>query len=328
MNRETLPSDVRTRFDIPRNSSFAPLGSAGGFSGAKFWQVETIEETYCLRRWPKEHPSPEQLDWIHRVLLHCVQNGCPQAETILKSANGSTVVSSGGFLWQLSQWMPGKANYNTFPNDEKLTNAITTLAKFHLAAAQVSLDFRTSDATQSRLRMLANINETIAQIQVSRVSIASEPLNHLRQYLSATAKDSAAQIFSELMPFKSTILPIQPVIRDIWHDHVFFTGNEVTGIVDFGAMTMDTVCLDLSRLIGSLVDDDSKKWQMALETYSRIRALTEPECRIIRLLDRSGVLLGGINWLKWIFVEQRHFDDFSAVEKRIQYLLQRMIDDR
>jgi hypothetical protein len=34
-------------------------------------------------------------------------------------------------------------------------------------------------------------------------------------------------------------LPQFPVVSNLWHDHVLFTGNEVTGIVDF-AMRLDS----------------------------------------------------------------------------------------
>ena len=72
---------------------------------------ETIEETYCLRRWPKEQPSVEQLDWIHRVLIHCAANGAAMVDAPLRTTDGATFVKSDGFVWQLSHWLPGQANY-------------------------------------------------------------------------------------------------------------------------------------------------------------------------------------------------------------------------
>lgn len=319
------PSDVRTRFDIPRNTSIQPLGSAGGFSGSQFWQVETIEETYCLRRWPKVHPTAQHLDWIHRVLAHCVANGLPVVDAPLPTTDGKTFVKSDGYLWQLSHWLPGRASYCEQPNDEKLVNAISTLAHFHLAAAQVNLDFRPSQNVAARLKMLSQVKTVMGQVLVAPAT--SRPLlNDFRTLLSANAEPLAQQLFNQLRPFETTILPIQPVIRDVWHDHIFFIGNEVSGIVDFGAMEMDTVGLDISRLLGSLVGDNRPKWQRALSAYSGIRALTDAERNLIGVLDQSGVLLGCANWLKWLFVNQREFEDLTAVEQRILHLTRRLAE--
>ena len=318
------PSDVRTKFDIPRNTSIQSLGSAGGFSGAQFWQVETIEETYCLRRWPKEQPSVEQLDWIHRVLIHCAANGAAMVDAPLRTTDGATFVKSDGFVWQLSHWLPGQANYCDEPNDEKLVNAISALAQFHLAAAQVNLDFRPSSNVTERLNMLGRVKDVLRQVVAAPASIHPS-LNDLRSLVSAKGEVLAQQLLVQLSPFESTILPIQPVIRDIWHDHIFFIGDEVTGIIDFGAMEMDTVCLDISRLLGSMLGENTEKWKLALASYSGIRALTEPERQLISVLDKSGVLLGCVNWLKWFFLDQREFENMAAVEKRITQLAQRLV---
>lgn len=317
------PSDVRTQFDIPRNSSFLPLGSAGGFSGARFWQIETIEETYCLRRWPKEHPTLKQLAWIHQVLTHCSANGAPQVDLPLKSTTGDTWIKHDGYLWQLSQWLDGKANFSDDPNEARLSNAIECLAKFHLGAAQVNLDFRPSDNIKKRIASLADVPNAIEQIQSSGTKSCGA-LHDFRTLVTSEATKPCADLHSQLKPFEDSVLPIQPVIRDVWHDHVFFEGDEVSGLVDFGAMEMDTVCLDISRLLGSLIGNDQARWDSALTDYSSIRALTEPERSLISLLDVSGIWLGSVNWLKWIFVEGREFEDMAAVEKRVAYLTQRL----
>lgn len=319
------PSDVRTRFDIPRNTSIQPLGSAGGFSGSRFWQVETIEETYCLRRWPKEQPTVEHLDWIHRVLVHCVANGAPMVDVPLRTTDGMTIVKSDGYLWQLSQWLPGQANYREQPNDEKVVNAISALARFHLAAAQVNLDFRPSPNIAARLKMLTQVKSFIEQVLTAPASTNTR-LNDFRTLVSVNAESRAQRLFSRLSPFESTILPIQPVIRDVWHDHIFFIGDTVTGIVDFGAMEMDTVCLDIARLLGSLVGGNREKWQLASTAYSGIRALTKAERQLVSVLDQTGVILGCVNWLQWLFLNKIEFEDMAAVEKRISYLTQRLAE--
>ena len=317
------PSDVRTKFDIPRNTSIESLGSAGGFSGARFWQVDTIEETYCLRRWPREHPTAEQLEWIHRVLLHCANQGISQVDAPLKTVDGATFVKSEHHLWQMSPWKEGTANFSDEPSDEKLVNAVTALAQFHLAAAQVNLDFRVSTNVARRMELLDGVVPWLAQ--VGSAPAHPHPLiEDFRTLFLPQAMVQSKRLYSRLALFRDTILPIQPVIRDIWHDHVLFEGDEVSGIIDFGSMEMDTVCLDIARLLGSLIADDEEKWQLAINTYTGMRALTEPERELIAVLDQTVVWLGGLNWLKWLYLEQCEFEDLQAVTKRLEQLQMRM----
>ena len=71
----------------------------------------------------------------------------------------------------------------------------------------------------------------------------------------------------------------QPCIRDIWHDHVLYVGAEVSGFVDFGALRMDHVAADISRLVGSLVGDDPHRRAAALAAYAATSPLTDADHR-------------------------------------------------
>lgn len=119
-------------------------------------------------------------------------------------------------------------------------------------------------------------------------------------------------------------VPLQPCIRDIWHDHVLFERDEVSGFVDFGAMRTDHVACDVSRLLGSLVGSDREKWKQGLENYQSLRPLTGEELVLVDAYDRSTVLLSGMNWVQWIAVEGRKFDDRQRVLKRLDEIIQRL----
>ena len=62
-------------------------------------------------------------------------------------------------------------------------------------------------------------------------------------------------------------LPLSPAIRDIHHDHVLFSGDQVTGLVDFGILRIDTPLADMARLVGSLVADDEPARKFALDIF-------------------------------------------------------------
>ena len=120
------------------------------------------------------------------------------------------------------------------------------------------------------------------------------------------------------------LLPLQPAIRDIHHDHVLFTGDEVTGIIDFGAMRIDTPLTDIARLVGSLVADDGEARNFALDAYSQIRPLSGSDRRLIDLLDASNVVLGALNWLRWLYIERRQFENMPAVMRRMDAIIARL----
>ncbi|MBW8885212.1 MAG: phosphotransferase [Planctomycetia bacterium] len=117
---------------------------------------------------------------------------------------------------------------------------------------------------------------------------------------------------------------LQPAIRDVHHDHVLFTGEEVTGLIDFGAMRIDTPLADVARLVGSLVGDDHEARQFACDAYSELRPLSEADRRLIDVLDETGVVLGALNWLIWLYIEHRDMGPVGPIVKRLNELLTRL----
>ena len=66
------------------------LGNAGGFSGARLWRIRSDDKCYCLRRWPREHPSRQRLSFIHRVLRHVASQGVEFVPIPLETRSGET----------------------------------------------------------------------------------------------------------------------------------------------------------------------------------------------------------------------------------------------
>jgi homoserine kinase type II len=117
---------------------------------------------------------------------------------------------------------------------------------------------------------------------------------------------------------------LQPCIRDIWHAHVLFLGETVSGIIDFGAMRPENVAADIARLLGSFVADDRGAWQRGLAAYQSVRPLSPEELTLVDAFDRSTVLMGGLQWLEWIYLDRREFADPRAVLARIDGFLSRL----
>ena len=323
----SIANSILAQYRLPPIQRIDYLGGAGGFSGAQLWKVhaeQTVGENYCLRRWPLDHPDKERLEWINLVLVHVVANGCPEIAVPRESINGQRYVAQNGYLWELAPWQPGIADFSSDPNDARLINVANCLARFHLGSAQVNLDFRSSPNARLRYNALTSAGELIEAIGKVAEPAAIHCVNYLRDVVTRLGSGKASQLADGLRPFVEEVFPVQPVIRDIWHDHILFTGNDVTGIVDFGAMQMDSVSLDLARVLGSLVGDRSERWNTALDAYSKARPLQQPEIEFAFALEQCAWFLGSLNWLKWIFLDQRSFESTADVEKRVSNLIDRL----
>jgi homoserine kinase type II len=136
---------------------------------------------------------------------------------------------------------------------------------------------------------------------------------------------AAAPGFVELVDRAAqTPTRLQPCIRDIRPEHVLFTGDVVTGIVDFGAMRSESVAADVARLLGGMAGDDLPAWRVGLESYEAIRPLDNTERFLLGVFNQTAVLLSGMNWLQWICVEQRRFDNPRQILARLDAILDRM----
>lgn len=305
-----------------------PLGGAGGFSGAQFWKVVAGAETWCLRLWPPEQPDEMRLAWLHQVLFFAAERGFTRLPLPRRTAEGKSWVTSPLGHFELVPWIAGQADFHARPTLSRLQHALQVLGEFHQAVRDFPLLEPRHGPVPAVTRRIEMI-QRLAQGGQRRLAdaVARTPDQEIRYrgeaLLDAFLRTRSA--LAESLQMASTLLlELQPCIRDIWHDHLFFVGDEVSGMVDFGAMQVDHVAVDLARLLGSLVPDNCSHWEEALRAYGQVRALSQEEQQLVRLLDRSAVYLSGINWLEWLCLEQRKFEDPARVLRRLDELLLRI----
>jgi homoserine kinase type II len=307
-------------------------------SGAQFWRVATSRGTLCLRRWPVEHPSPQRLTFIHAVLRHATRRGISFIPLPISTHEGESFVYHAGHLWQLEPWMPGAADYEQSPRAERLRAAMTALAQLHVATRNFGAtpirSGRTIEAMSdsphsaiprrlARLRELAQQGTTVLSRAIDN-TIWPELAPLARQFIALLPSALPSSI-AKLEPLVGVGLQLQPCLRDVWHDHILFTGDEVAGIIDFGAIDIDTPATDIARLLGSLVGDGAQGWQAGLAAYSAIRPLSPEESLSVLALDQSGTILAGCNWIRWIDIERRRFENRLQVMDRFRSILARLM---
>ena len=315
----TFPHSFRPR-------QIVALGNSGGFSGARLWRVDTAQEgVVCVRRWPSVHPTEQHLRWIHRVLTEVRQQGCDFVPSPFPNDRGDMVVSSGGSLWDVTPWMPGEASLRQSFSDSKLSAACRALARFHCACADMGgEDSARSPAIQHRYDVAIRFRNQIKKLRNGVENMTDVELRRLCAEVLRHASAKLSTLPELLEPATRELLPLQPCIRDIWYPHVLFQGEELSGIVDFGAMRVDTVALDLARLLSSVELCNPHVWQRGVEFYSSIRPLPANELRVMHVGAQATLVLSGLNWVNWLAVEKRSFENQDLVERRLAELLEHL----
>ena len=106
---------------------------------------------------------------------------------------------------------------------------------------------------------------------------------------------------------------------------MLFEGDAVSGLIDFGSLRPENVSADVARLLGSMAEDDRALWRRGFRRLrSCVRPLSEDEAMLTTVFDSSGVLIGGVNWLTWIYERGRTFEQPAAVQSRLQYFCRRL----
>lgn len=325
--RDRLPSVLRRYFRDPAVPRVMPLGNSGGFSGAALWRVECDAGVFALRRWPPGTLPRRRILGLHALLGHLAEHGLTTVAVPL-SAGGTTLCHDAGADWQLEPWLPGIADFHADPRAERLEQAMQALAQWHLAARRFpttsdniewfgSVVSGVSPAVQERVVAMQTLDDPLLARFSSGLHTIPDSCRRAGQQIVDGIRIGRRAVLKDLHGCLDLTVPLQPCLRDIWHDHVLFTGVAVSGIIDPSACRRECVAADLARLLRSLLGPDPLRWCQALDAYERLRPLSSEERRLIPVLDRSGVLLSGATWLNWLTVERRVFDEVSRVETRL-----------
>jgi homoserine kinase type II len=247
--------------------------------------------------------------------------GLPFVPRVESTRNGRTVVEAAGRVWDVTEWMPGRADFHANPTDARLFAAVEAVARLHEAWSRFTPPGPVPcPAVERRWRALGEWDHPVAagwrprptpdDLVAPHAEIAWDRLPAL-----------VARARAALVPWLQVPVPVQPCLCDVWHDHVLFDGDRVTGLIDYGAAKVDHVAVDLARLLGSLVPGEPDRMTAAVRAYQRIRPLPQPE--LVELLDGTGVVVGVTNWLRWLYHDGRTYPDRSAVARRVGELVRR-----
>lgn len=305
-------AQLLSHYPACHRSTWSACQVSGGFSAAIVVRITTQFAEFALRGWPTGSTNESRIIGLHR-LLRCVHDQeIRQVAVPIATNQGRTLISAFGRWWQLEPWMPGVADFANKPTNEKLRAAMQCLARWHRAAATFSprgdectwfesSRSGNSPAVMQRLAMLQRLQHGDARRLAVRLGTQQDsPLRSQALRVVELFQHLAARTESELERARALSAPLQPCLRDVWHDHVLYSNDEVTGLIDPSACRTESVAADLARLLGSLLDEHQRQWALALDEYATVRVLSNNELALVPVLYCSGVLLSAMTWVERI----------------------------
>jgi len=308
------------------NADIRPHSESTGLSGALVWRVTHGGMSLCLKRWPKGYPSPAELSSMHDLLQHVTRSGIRIVPVPLITSEGRSILHIDDFLWELTPWLPGEPYNRNKPNSRRSDAAMRCLAQFHLAASSLTTpSVGLSPGLFSRREILRDL--LCGQLDNLQEAVFDKPPSELRSLageILIQVQRRLPTVLDDIEESANLPLSLQWCIRDVKCDHILFMGEQVTGLIDFGAAAIDSVVGDVARLAGSMIVGGCPEWGPAVKAYSEVRPLSTDERRVMDCYDRGGTVASAANWLRWIFEENRFISESQAVHQQMIWLRDRL----
>jgi Ser/Thr protein kinase RdoA (MazF antagonist) len=300
-----------------------PLGNHGGFSGAQIWRIESEVGPACLRAWPPGKASKEFLRDIHDLMKRAA--GLRFVPAVHARSDGTSYTQHAGRWWDLTSWQPGTADFHARPSPQRLRAACIALGQLHALWTPEPVAVRSCPAIRRRLARTREWLELLATGWREPLQApAGDPAGPVAQRVWKLVAQTIHRLPRQLASWQAFAVPVQPCLCDVWHDHLLFDCDMLTGLIDYGGVKTDHVAVDLARMLGSLVGDDTERWAEGLAAYRGVREFSGEEESLARVLDQTGTILGAVNWLLWLYRDRREFEDRAGAARRLETLAERM----
>lgn len=307
---------ILQHFDCHVDQPFVEAWTGQGYSGSQIWKViphPGADHQYCLRAFPLGRQTPEKIAWRGLALQQAA--ALPFLQQPILTRHGLFAhPDERGRLWQLEPWARGRNDFLAAPSSQKLASAVDALAALHqiwsarqfLDSAQVPPESQPIGLVRRRqfAQQCLPLDGAAWQKMAQRAAQKGPHWAALFERVRNVARESLPPLAQELQAFGNQVVPAAIVLGDPWSDHLFFENHQLTGIIDYDAMRVDSIAADLSRLLCSLVGQDPHAQQIALDRYLQHRPLTDVERQVWQLTNRSSQVLGPILWMRWLFLEQ------------------------
>ena len=325
----TIPAQLWDYYPSAHRPTRPPtwLGGAGGSSGSDLWRVEAPVGLLMMRAWPVDGPSPDRLDQIHRWLDRV--RSFEFVALPIPGQDRATWYRLSGRSWELTPMRTGQPDLTRPPAESHLVTMFRTLAALHAALSTRSprgpspgLMARSGELDRLIHGGFAAFRQTIDHAGVGEFATMA------RRWL-ALAQEAAPRIVGSVRAAADRAVDLRVCVRDVRPDHFLFEGNRLTGLIDFGAMGVDTLATDLARLLGETVGQNDRLRRLALHAYASGQprpATSVPDEPWIPIFEAANAVLGGARWVRWHFGDEPRFDDPGSVRSGLRRTLARLED--
>jgi homoserine kinase type II len=318
---------VLSQFALPDASfSLHSLGNAGGFSGAMLWRVASPTQSLCLKAWSQDCGGVQHLHKMHALMTQARQSGVAVVPIVVPSKAGPSAVFGLGRPWDLTQWMPGLTLEGRQATATQIRAACEVLARIHRAWNANRKSREQVPALEARRRRLTEWQQLLAT-GWRPVFDRYDLVRPWAEKAFALGTRYLEHVGRRLEECRDLTVELQYCLGDVWSQNLLFEGEVVSGLVDFGAVRIDSVAGDLARLLGSISGDNQAHWALGLEAYNNVRRLSATERQLADVLDETGTVLSLTRWLTALYRDGQHVPDRDTrqrIASRLQALVQRI----
>jgi homoserine kinase type II len=244
----------------------------------------------------------------------------PFVPRVLGGVGGSTVFSADARVWDCCRWVPGEPR--AFPTVAEVETACEAVARLHAVWA-TEAERGPCPGVRNRLRILAE-TEPLLRAGPSALPAVDPHLDPLLRRAVEVVALCAPRAARSLEPWAPRSFRLHPCVRDLRCAHVLFRTDQVSGVIDFGAVAVDHAAVDLARLLGDYAPADEARFAAAMRAYRSARPSFDAPDEFVRVFAGTGASCSLLGWLVRLVLNREPVVDVAALSSRLAYWLARI----
>lgn len=264
--------DFLSSYDVGELQSFS--GIEQGVSNTNY-HVVTDKDRYVLTLFEPHRVKAEDIPFFINYTAWLEQGGVPCACAVART-DGARLSTLNDRPAALFSFLEGEGQSSATLNAEKCRAAGETLARMHMAVAEREETLPNHFGLSRWETWVAEIGEKMDGIAPGLHDLVTRELSYIKGNWPAD-------------------LPAGAIHADYFPDNVFFSGDKVTGVIDFHFVCTDLFAYDLAIAVNAWCFDgdnqfSDERFEALVMGYDMVSPLNEQETAAFPVLLRAGSL--------------------------------------